>query len=76
MSGFAHRPNNDGSVDSICLRCFRTIASDKNGRSLDMMQLQHECDPADLMRFEHLESNENRQIERAQPMAIPPKKPV
>ncbi len=66
MSGFTHRPNNDGSVDSICLRCFRTIASDKNGRSLDVMELQHECDPADLMRLEHFESNKKSQIKRVE----------
>jgi hypothetical protein len=55
MSGFAHRPNNDGSVDSICLRCFRTIVSNNHDRSLATVESQHECDPVDLMRFGHLE---------------------
>ncbi len=64
MSGFSHRPNNDGSVDSICLRCFRTIASNNKGRSIAMMESQHECDPVDLMRFEHLEIEKKRQTER------------
>ena len=64
MSGFSHRPNNDGSVDSICLRCFRTIASDKNERSIAMVEFQHECDPSDILRFEHLGIGKKKQIER------------
>jgi len=61
MSGFRHRPNNDGSVDSICLRCFRTIKSDENvWISLTIMESRHECDPADLMRFGHLYDEESQ----------------
>ena len=62
MSGFSHRPNNDGSVDSICLRCFRTIASNNHEWSLAMLESQHECDLVDLMRFEHLGIGEKTQI--------------
>jgi hypothetical protein len=63
MSGFIHRPNNDGSFDSICLRCFRTIESDKNGRSLAMMESQHECEPKDLIRLKRQEIGEKGQTE-------------
>ena len=54
MNGFAHRPNNDGSVDSICLRCFRTIASNNHEMNLATVESQHECDPVDIIRFEDL----------------------
>jgi hypothetical protein len=64
MSGFNHRPNNDGSVDSICLRCFRTIASNNHEWSLAMVESQHECDPKDVMRFEGLEIGERDQVVR------------
>ena len=63
MSGFRHRPNNDGSVDSICTRCLRTIASNNHEWSLAAVESQHECDPVDLMRFGHLEFDNIRPID-------------
>lgn len=51
-SGFKHRQTDDGNVDSICLRCFRTIGSHECETALSMMEARHECDPVDLMRFQ------------------------
>jgi hypothetical protein len=64
MSGFSHRTNNDASVDSICLRCFRTIGSNNHEWRLAAVESQHECDPMDILRFEHLGTSKKRQIER------------
>lgn len=63
MSGFRHRPNNDGSIDSICLRCFRTVASNNYEWSLAMVESHHQCNPVDLMRFEHLQIEKETQTE-------------
>ena len=55
-NGFIHRPNNDGNVDSICLKLFshdfRTIASNKHEIALAAVEAKHECEPADLIRIQ------------------------
>lgn len=48
-SGFRHRANDDGNFDSICLHCFRTVASDMNEATLIEMELQHQCEVEDLV---------------------------
>ena len=49
--GFNHRPNTDGSVDSICLPCFLTVASGNDGEILAGIERQHRCNPEDLARL-------------------------
>ena len=51
-SGFIHRRKSDGAVDSICLRCFRTIASNNHETALAAAEARHECEPADLIRLQ------------------------
>lgn len=41
---YAHRKNQDGTFDSICLYCFRTIASAENESDLDASEKRHSCD--------------------------------
>lgn len=41
---FPQRRNPDGSFDSICTRCFQTIASGKSEPELAKMNLAHVCD--------------------------------
>jgi len=41
---FAHRVNLDGTIDSICLYCFRTIATSQDESTLLFRQAQHICD--------------------------------
>jgi|SRR5580704_15785101 hypothetical protein len=56
LSGFRHRPNNDGSVDSICLRCFRTIASNNHEWSLAHIGIaapMRSCGCHEVWTFEH-----------------------
>ena len=46
--GFNHRPKPDGTVDSICLQCFRTVATVNDEEQLATVERQHRCDPNDL----------------------------
>ena len=45
---YPHRKNRDGSFDSICLRCFATIARAKEVAELKNREKQHVCDEAFL----------------------------
>jgi hypothetical protein len=51
---FAHRENGDGTIDSICSRCFVTIANALNEADLKRAETRHICDPAVLGYFESL----------------------
>ena len=44
---FAHRDNPDGSRDSICLKCFRTVTNNQQTNSekeLEAMEAEHVCE--------------------------------
>lgn len=41
---FAHRYNPDGTIDSICPRCFQTIAHVKYEAELPRNEQKHICD--------------------------------
>jgi hypothetical protein len=43
-SDFTHRQNGDGTVDSICLHCFRTVGTAENGQGLGESEKHHICD--------------------------------
>ena len=45
---FQSPPNADRSVDSICLQCFRTVATVNEDATLTTLERQHRCDPEDL----------------------------
>jgi hypothetical protein len=42
---FIHRRNPDGTVDSICLRCFLTTDHAKEESALDKVEDAHVCTP-------------------------------
>lgn len=44
-SSFARRRNHDGSIDSICYKCFRTVASAHTEAELQWAEKQHDCVP-------------------------------
>ena len=48
LIAFAHRGKADGTWDSICLRCFRTIATAPNAAWLTPNETSHTCDLLDL----------------------------
>jgi len=41
---FAHRINLDGTIDSICLYCFRTVVTSHDESTLLIYQGRHICD--------------------------------
>ncbi len=45
---FQHRHNRDGSCDSICLRCYRTIASTRYEDWLAHEESNHVCTLLDM----------------------------
>jgi hypothetical protein len=47
-SHFPHKQNPDGSWDSICSECFRTIAKDKQESELAAIEKNHTCNGLDL----------------------------
>ena len=42
-AAFAHRHNLDGSWDSICTKCFLTVASECGEDGLPMHERHHDC---------------------------------
>jgi hypothetical protein len=42
---FARRHNQDSTVDSICSRCYQTIASGDSEATLATIEEGHSCDP-------------------------------
>lgn len=43
LLSFARRQNRDASVDSICTRCYQTIASADNASELASLEQSHVC---------------------------------
>jgi hypothetical protein len=48
---FRRRLNLDGTCDSICLNCFKTIATTSDEEELDTFNRQHVCDPFLVAKF-------------------------
>jgi len=48
MGLFPHRENQDGTFDSICPKCFKTVASDRNEVKLRSKEKHHICESSDL----------------------------
>lgn len=46
---FAHRPTDDQTVESICLRCFRTIGKATLGQELEHAEQIHACLAEDIV---------------------------
>jgi hypothetical protein len=42
---YPHRLNAEGSYDSICRRCFRTVARAETEAELRAYEAKHICDP-------------------------------
>lgn len=56
-NGFSHRFNLDGSIDSICHRCFATIGTAFQEADLERLEEVHACNPEEELRF-HLMAEE------------------
>jgi hypothetical protein len=61
---FAHRPNRDGSFDSVCRRCYVTVGWSEKEAKLESLELLHDCNPKILaMRELELRQFESRHRE-------------
>jgi hypothetical protein len=49
---FPHRTNPDGTIDSICPRCYATIGNARWETDLKRPEADHVCDPVLLAYFE------------------------
>jgi hypothetical protein len=49
---FCHRRNNDGTIDSICTRCFVTAGTAQNESELPEIEHNHTCDPDWVLRWQ------------------------
>jgi hypothetical protein len=49
---FAHRRNRNGSYDSICTKCYATVASAESEEALSSLESAHVCDPFTLALIE------------------------
>jgi hypothetical protein len=48
---FSHRPQRCGAYDSICTRCFATVARSHNEADLEAAERLHVCDEGVVMRM-------------------------
>jgi hypothetical protein len=48
---FRLRQNWDGTLDSICLKCFLTVAHGRDESARALLEHCHVCDPLHLARF-------------------------
>ena len=51
MDDFAYRKNADGTIDSICPICFRTVGTAPVKKLLNKWEQMHVCDERDVNRF-------------------------
>jgi hypothetical protein len=62
-AAFAHRHNFDGTWDSICTKCFLTVASEWAEDGLLMHERHHNCDS--LMKARHTRNTSSPEPLRA-----------
>jgi hypothetical protein len=62
--GFTHRYNSDGTIQSICLSCFRTVGTETHEAALATSEAMHVCELEEaLRRFRELSSDSDRRTE-------------
>jgi hypothetical protein len=60
---FLHRPNSDGTSDSICKRCFKTVCTSVWEAKLTLEEKRHVCDPEVVARWKkNLETSSIRLV--------------
>jgi hypothetical protein len=51
---FSHRRNKDGTIDSICTRCYLRVGTARNESELPKIEHSHTCNPEWLLRWQLL----------------------
>jgi hypothetical protein len=57
---FARRRNRDSSIDSICTKCYQTIASADDASELEIAEKNHLCDPSGEINQQHVDMSQGR----------------
>jgi hypothetical protein len=52
QSEFIHRMNRNGTIDSICPRCYETLTTSTWEAELEAVEAEHQCEHARLLLFE------------------------
>jgi len=68
---FPHRANPDGTIDSICSRCYVTIGTANRESDLEVMEAVHVCEPALLERYREQSGTVRKPPSRQKPSATP-----
>lgn len=68
LAYFPHRCKPDGTIDSICPRCYATIGTSTWEADLERMETAHLCDPVRLIEFEKWR-NRSRRSSQPEPTA-------
>ena len=66
-TSFAHRQNRDSSIDSICRKCYRTIASANIESELIAHEQRHLCDPNSVFILAAVDSQRSNGSHSQQP---------
>jgi hypothetical protein len=66
---YPRRTNPDGTIDSICPRCYVTIGTSVEKADLKRLEDAHVCDPARLSYFE--EQGKRKPVESVEPQSGP-----
>jgi hypothetical protein len=60
---FSHRFNPDSTVDSICHRCFATVATERSESNLHLEERLHSCHPGLIERYSRATWNSHDPIQ-------------
>ena len=71
-TNFPHRSNEDGSIDSICPRCFATVGSSMWEADLEELEKNHICNPEQRRHFDDARQKNPFQIREIPPRSTSP----
>lgn len=66
---FPHRINSDGTIDSICDRCFMTVGTSTTESELPVHEAAHACEPARVEYYRQIELAAKRPPKNEQPFS-------
>lgn len=58
---FARRENSDGTIDSICRRCYVTVRTSISASELESAEKAHVCDPSLLAHWSEIQERKRSQ---------------
>jgi hypothetical protein len=65
-TAFPHRHNPDGSIDSICSECFRTVATAFTEAQLQAAERVHGCEGFSMVALYHRHRTEDERRQAAE----------